>query len=399
MNNIDVSIKNYQIIKKAELSFIPGLNIILGPSNNGKSSILKGIKALLYTTPGTTAIRQGESSYIIGLKYNGHVVLLQKGLKESVYVVDGEKYTKFGTTTPEAVSKALNIKELVLNGQKEGLNFWDQMDYPFLLDKTAVELFRFIIDSGDNDRVSNALKRMVSDRQSLSKEINVIQGEINIIDQDIDKYKEELESSKDKIEASNKIVKLQSKVAKYRQLLDLKKKLDEIKSQESETNKSLEKIKTYLTNIKVSYSEVYDRKARVDILQEEMKTLHNIIGELSDIAEQITTVNIYKDVNITVDLSRLKGLKQIKNQINQIRTDKDSIRLNKLPDIEINYDKFLKLKTLKESSKKIKDINYKEVELETSKIAFNESKGFYDKLLSNFDVCPVCGQKFPHNNV
>ncbi len=65
MNNMDISIKNYQIISKAELSFIPGLNVIVGPSNNGKSSILKGIKALLYTVPGTSPIKQGETSYII----------------------------------------------------------------------------------------------------------------------------------------------------------------------------------------------------------------------------------------------------------------------------------------------------------------------------------------------
>ena len=41
-----VQIKNYQIIKDANLEFIPGLNVIIGPSNNGKTSILKAIKAL-----------------------------------------------------------------------------------------------------------------------------------------------------------------------------------------------------------------------------------------------------------------------------------------------------------------------------------------------------------------
>lgn len=68
MNSMDVTLKNYQIISKAELSFIPGLNVIIGPSNNGKSSILKGIKALLYTVPGTMPIKQGETSYIIRYK-------------------------------------------------------------------------------------------------------------------------------------------------------------------------------------------------------------------------------------------------------------------------------------------------------------------------------------------
>lgn len=399
MNNMDVSIKNYQIIKKAELSFIPGLNIILGPSNNGKSSILKGIKALLYTTPGTTPIRQGETSYIIGLKYNGHVVLLQKGMKESVYVVDGEKYTKFGTTTPEAISKALNIKELVLNGQKEDLNFWDQMDYPFLLDKTAVELFRFVIDSGDNDRVSSALKKMVSDRQGLSKQIDITQGEINILDQDIDRYKEELELSKEKVEVSKKIVELQPKVARYKQLIALKSNLDTRKVTIEDTLKKLEKAKEYLFSLKSNYSDIYDTKTTLDILHREMGLLYNIIEDQSNVQEQITNIQKYKEIDIKTDLSKLKELKQIKSKIDQIRINKESIKLEKVPNIEVNYDKFLKIKTLKEILKKHEDINYKEVELETSKIAFKKSKELYEELLNNFEICPVCGQKFPHNNI
>lgn len=273
------------------------------------------------------------------------------------------------------------------------------MDYPFLLDKTAVELFRFIIDSGDNDRVSNALKKMVSDRQGLSKEINVIQGEINILDQDIDKYKEELESSKEKIEASNKIIELQPKVAKYRQLIDLKKKLDQIKEQENITIKSLEKAKDFLYSIRAAYSEVYNKKVTLDILHREMRLLHDIIGDQSDVQEQITNIQKYKDIAIKVDLSKLKELKQIKNQINNIRTNKESIKLEKVPTFEINYDKFLKIKNLKEILKRHKDIDYQEVELETSKIAFKKSSEFYSELLTNFEICPVCGQKFPHNNI
>ena len=45
--NFKTSIKDFQIIKKATLEFTPGLNVIIGPSNNGKTSILKAIKAAL----------------------------------------------------------------------------------------------------------------------------------------------------------------------------------------------------------------------------------------------------------------------------------------------------------------------------------------------------------------
>ena len=183
-----VQIKDFQIVKNASLEFVPGLNVIVGPSNNGKSSILKAIKALLYTVPGTAPIRSGTRAYTVGIDYNGHTVILQKSVKDSVYIIDGEKYTKFGTSTPEAVYNALNIKELVLNGNKEQLNFWDQMTYPFLLDRSGVELFRFIVDSGDEDQVSQALKNIVADRQAISKNITILQGSIETIDDEIETF-------------------------------------------------------------------------------------------------------------------------------------------------------------------------------------------------------------------
>lgn len=49
------------------------------------------------------------------------------------------------------------------------------MEYPFLLDKSPIELFRFIIDSGEDDQISKALKDMVSDRQSISKDITSLE--------------------------------------------------------------------------------------------------------------------------------------------------------------------------------------------------------------------------------
>ena len=89
--SLKTQIKDFQIVKKASLEFIPGLNVIVGPSNNGKTSILKAIKAAIYTIPGATPIRSGQTSYAVGLNYNGHTVILQKGLKESIYLVDRRK--------------------------------------------------------------------------------------------------------------------------------------------------------------------------------------------------------------------------------------------------------------------------------------------------------------------
>jgi exonuclease SbcC len=95
-----VFIKDYQILKNIELDFKPGLNVITGPSNNGKSSIIKAIKAAIYTETGSTPIRFGCDFYLVQIKNNNHSVLFQKKQTTATYVVDKETYSKFGTNTP-----------------------------------------------------------------------------------------------------------------------------------------------------------------------------------------------------------------------------------------------------------------------------------------------------------
>ncbi len=388
--NMQVQIKDYQIIKKAALEFIPGLNVIIGPSNNGKSSILKAIKAATFTVPGTTPIRSGQSNYIVGIQYNGHVVILQKGLKESTYVVDGEKYSKFGQATPEIVANSLNIKELVLNGNKEQLNFWDQMNYPFLLDKSGVETFRFIIDSGENDKLSEALKSMVSDRQNLNKTIDMLQGSINTVDLDITKYKEELENAKPIIDACIKIIELQPKVSKLNLLKDLKNRRDKLLENKGLNKVAFDKALTDYTNYKLLNNSIVELNDKIILLTNYFIKLHNIIGDLSNIQEELNKLEKYK-LNTVQNHQDLFLLKEIKYKINYISEQKKSLKLNPVTHIKVDRDDIMKIIELKSLKIKHEEINYSEIEIEANKIAIKSSIDFYKELKNYIKICPYCG--------
>ena len=387
-----LAVKDYQIIKKASLEFIPGLNVITGPSNNGKSSIFKAIKANIYTTPGTSPIRAGQNSYAVGITYNGHTVILQKGLKESVYLVDGEKYTKFGTTTPPVVSNTLNIKELVLNGNKEQLNFWDQMNYPFLLDKTPVELFRFIIDSGDSDKISQVLKDMVSDRQVISKEIDQLQGSINLIDTDIDTYEKQLEVAKPIIEACNNIIALQDRISRLNSLKTVKTNLDNISQQVELINNNEKRLEANL-NIWSNFNQsIKIMSQKHNILKDTFIRLHTIIGDLSDSEEKLLDLAKIKDLDI-IDVSGLVSMKNIHQDIITIRSKLESLDTISIINYTGSKDDIDKLFLLK--NYQLAGINtykkYTEYDKALSEASANKDKFIEFKKL--FDICPVCGQK------
>ena len=388
--NMQVQIANYQILKKASLEFIPGLNVIVGPSNNGKSSILKAIKALIFTVPGTTPIRSGQSNYTVGIQYNNHIIILQKGLKESMYMVDKEKYSKFGQTTPEIVSNSLNIKELELSGNKVQLNFWDQMNYPFLLDKSAVDMFKFVVDTGENDKLSTALKTMVSDRQSINKTVDMIQGSINTIDLEIEEYNKQLEEAKFIVEASLGIITLQPQVAKYNLLKDLKNRRDKLLADKglnkTEFDKALLKL-TSLTSISKSINSIVAKK---ETLTNYLVKLHGLIGDLADIQEELNHLERYK-LNLTQSHQVLFELKEIFEKINYISKQKKCLKMSPTVKLNFNRDDIMKIIELKSLKIKHEEINYSEVEIETNKIALKSSYELYKELKNNFKICPYCG--------
>ena len=387
-----LAVKDYQIIKKASLEFIPGLNVITGPSNNGKSSIFKAIKANIYTTPGTSPIRAGQNSYAVGITYNGHTVILQKGLKESVYLVDGEKYTKFGTTTPPVVSNALNIKELVLNGNKEQLNFWDQMNYPFLLDKTPVELFRFIIDSGDSDKISQVLKDMVSDRQVISKEIDQLQGSINLIDTDIDTYEKQLEVAKPIIEACNNIIALQDRISRLNSLKTIKTNLDNISQQVELINNNEKRLEANL-NVWSNFNQsIKIMSQKHNILKDTFIRLHTIIGDLSDSEEKLLDLAKVKDLEI-IDVSGLVSMKNIHQDIITIRSKLESLDTISIINYTGSKDDIDKLFLLKNYQLASINIYKKYTEYDKSLSEASINKDQFIELKKLFDICPVCGQK------
>lgn len=398
MHSFKTTIKDYQIIKKANLEFRPGLTVIVGPSNNGKTSIFKALKANMYTVPGSTPIRVGQSSYAVGIQYNEHTVILQKSNKDSVYLIDGEKYTKFGTTTPEAVSKALNIKELTLNGNKEQLNFWDQMNYPFLLDRTAVELFRFIIDSGDDDQISKALKNMVSDRQQISKDINILQGSINSVDNRLNSLKEDLDKSKSIIDAANSIIDLQVKVAKLNSMKFIKTSLDNIKQNEQLVKPKLDKSKIEFDNLEQLNYSLNLLNQRYNILSDILIKLDNIIGSESDINERLAKINRIFNIDLS-KTSKLFRMKEIFKTINYINDRKNELEKHPHDFYDINIDEYrIKLNSLKEISRNLDLINEKNIEnsktLENIDVKLDE----IIKLKDLFDICPVCGSTIKHNH-
>ncbi len=134
-----VELQNFQAHEHLDLP-IGALTLLSGPSNSGKSAVLRAIAGLLRNDSVGPYVRHGASNLKVTLHLSdGHIVTWNKGKTANGYELtrpDGthSEYLKVGTSVPEDISEVLRIGPITLeDGSKEHINLHEQADSPFLV--------------------------------------------------------------------------------------------------------------------------------------------------------------------------------------------------------------------------------------------------------------------------
>jgi DNA repair ATPase RecN len=396
-NSVNLSVKDFQIIKAANLSFLPGLNCIIGQSNNGKSALMRAAKSCIYNTPGTSYVRLGCNSFAVGLQMNGHTVILQKGAN-SVYKIDDEIYGKIGRTQLEEVSKALGIKELQINGSNEDINFWDQMEKPFLLDRSETELFRFIVDSGKDNNVTTALKTITQDRQQITKDITVTEGKIAQIEDTIKRQEIELQDADKKIEVYNKVIELGPKIKRVQEVTTLKDKT----LQDGEALKNALILNNSLTAILTKSKDILDsiqlNARKLDLVNNFVSKVTDSTNKIEAVNEQLSRLESFKAPNLSDNLDKYKLLSELVLRINGTQNAITELNSKQYPELSSDFGQ--KAQKLSAIGTLIDNITYKQNQINTlisQKEQVEKELNDIQKEINEIGICPTCGQPF-HNN-
>lgn len=178
-------IANFQSHKESDLQFAPGLNVILGQTDSGKTSILRALYWLFSNRPSGEAFRStfaGKRETLAILDTDDWHIHRQRG-KENMYLLRRagqamcEEYKALGKTVPEEIVKALNLTDL---------NWQMQLDPPFLLSESPGEVARRL-----NDIVN--LGKIDSSMASLSSSIRENNQQLKAEEEAVACQKEELE--------------------------------------------------------------------------------------------------------------------------------------------------------------------------------------------------------------
>ncbi|HHY27192.1 MAG TPA: AAA family ATPase [Desulfitobacterium dehalogenans] len=111
------------------------LTVITGPSDSGKSAIIRALKWLLYNSPrGDGFITVGKDICGVRAVYDDETVVARYRSRGSVnrYEVNSQAYEGFGTGVPLEIQQATGIRKLHIGDQDYLLNLSDQLAGPFL---------------------------------------------------------------------------------------------------------------------------------------------------------------------------------------------------------------------------------------------------------------------------
>lgn len=405
MGTFSLDIKNFQSISDAHLEFIPGINLILGQSNSGKTAILRAINALLSNpTYAKSFVKLGASKATVVMSYEGNEVIWEKPIKGSTtYIVNGEENTKIGS---QDLFDLLPINGFVKSESDDIMNIEGEWNLPFPFDRTPAELFKLFENVFCVSDSATLLKSYKEEESDLVKKVNDTKDKIRKAHTKLTAL-DELEAEIDISKIKGELATFQSDVFTLHQLLDdyttinKSARLDsftfaDVQSPNQYTleealtvERELQFLHTISNKIKF-YKTLPETMEIPDTLPEYSSMVADL--KVIDLAQVANNVSLDKEVNITGDsLSQYTELMQDLSVI-QAGAHADSFKVDEqcTNDFSLSLADYLDL---------VDDLKVISACVRKGKALTLQVKEIDDRLeviqnkLKEFKVCPLCGHE------
>lgn len=175
-------IRNFQCHEKLDLQLDPKVTVLTGPSDVGKSAVLRALRWVMTDRPkGDAFVREGAERASVVLELDGRKLgRLRKG-RENLYRLDSTEYRAWGSTPPEPIEQLVNVDEV---------NFQGQHDPVYWLHLSAAEVARrlnAIVDLSLIDRLVQSMQRRI---RMLRTKVDLTQGRLEEVQTRVDLLEE-----------------------------------------------------------------------------------------------------------------------------------------------------------------------------------------------------------------
>lgn len=341
-----IRIQNYQSHKDTILRLCPGINVFVGSTDVGKSSIMRALLWVATNSPRGEDFRSrwGGATKVKVVMSDRRSVERVRSDSENYYLVDGKDvYKAFGTEPPPAVFEVLQLSST---------SFKAQHDSVFMLSETPTSLARMLNDIMGLALIDEAASRCNGLRVRKNEEGKVLA-------RDIGDLSKRAASLKRMIKAKEALDSIKEDEAK---LTAASMRLAELRSLATDLSGVLKGIKasTYVKEYDPIIDGLRERVAILDGQRRRLFTLENTIAQLAATSGAIKNSpdpeDLSKDVQaVSADLELLSSLIEKCDRLTNMVTSASNV-----------------------------SVKMKEKEKEAESISEDLNKEFPDQ-------CPLCG--------
>lgn len=397
-----LTLKNFQSHKNTQLTFHPGVNIIVGSTDSGKSAIMRALRWVATNKPLGEGVRSwwgGDTEVEVCIDENK--ITRKRADDFNGYILNEGEFAANGVNVPAEVLKAFNINDV---------NLQRQLDAPFLLSESPGEVATHFNKVARLDQIDTGIQNIQKWINSLNSVIGVAQykgkpatgliGQIEETELKLTQYdnledgelllsaietkqtkEEDLYRSLFGLQRVKEAIKgVEESIAKYDDILALSEKVDLLQNKIKANKEQQNKVNDLLVlinsiqrcSVKIKDNSIYtDHENRIIEIQYQIQTKNDKQGKYT------TLIKIVKESKENrLKIENINKTLQLENNVNDISLKFENIRTLKVNSNSLN----LILEKIQKSST--------DLQLEIKK--YNILKKEWDV---NFpDVCPLCGK-------
>ena len=381
---IDVEITNYQSIAHAKF-VIDGFTTIVGRNYLGKSAVLRAVNAALTNQHGTDFIRWGQTFCEVRIKTGDLDILWHKEDNNNFYKINGkDPLTKIGKSEPPKEIVEAGFKQLKIGDQKINLNYANQFNELFLVDKMDSKGADLLTSVYGLDRLYKAIDLCSKEQRDNRDELKLREKDLEIVNRDLERFRDfdKIKESADAVQGTKKsidrsekeLIDLKDKYVKIHELATVCKRLASVKDiSVPDDKKILNEIAAYHRLVQYSDS-VTTLTGATDRLHPILKTEVPVSREISTAIEDYQKLVVLYDKYqaLSKEIDRLSKIEEIS-----------------IPEPDIDVDTISKLRGIyDEAMRQKKELLGFDKELKDLSGAIEDVQ----KLLDKYDVCPLCGK-------
>lgn len=401
----EIEIINFESWKKATLKLSPGVNTIIGESDQGKSGIVRALKWNMKNRPQGDEFRgdyltEKKDKVSVKTIYDDDSIIIRerdaiggaKGVNN--YIVNGTKLAALRADLPYEVNSIAKIKDVNIQSQHPSEQYFLLTEKPgevakmfnkvaglSIMDESLSEINSRVREAKSNltycqNEITN-LETKIKNGEWIPKAL-LMKEKIQILISRIEKEKEGKEKLK---KLFNSIYIIKALLTKYSKLDSAKAELKNIYGIDLKLSQSKQKL-TPLSDCLIKAKRISPLIKDQNLFISSKKELKKLEDQFSEFAKNKQKRNTIKELakhaeKLSSNIIEPELLIKAKNEILTLRTLQSDIKL-KIAEKDKMIPIILHLKTKNEEVKESKDY------LEKCRMVYNKTR--------STTICPVCGR-------